>query len=321
MRTGQGGADALLRFFAQFGAQGMLARPADGLQTGLEKRRRCDRLGQRGRHAELLGRQPARHLVAGEGREHQHGGWRVGQGQIGQLLRTVDTVHARHLPVQQEQVEGLVTRVRRLDPLNGLAAAGGCRGAQPERGSHVHQHLARSVVVVDDEHSGAVQAVIGRGRVVGSAFDADAEVRAEVEPASLPRYAVDAKFASHHANQVVTDGQAQAGAAEAAAGRGIGLRERLEEPLQLLRRDADAGVANLEAQPDRIGIARQHLDAHDDLTPFGELDRVIAQVRSAPAPAARGRLPARWAGPAARRTPVPAPFLRPSCPAGWPGRP
>src|SRR5688572_33294275 len=51
------------------------------------------------------------------------------------------------------------------------------------------------------------------------------------------------------------------------------LPERVEDPLQILRSDADPGVAHLEA--DRVTI---RLRGESDPTAFGELDRVGHQI-------------------------------------------
>ena len=53
-------------------------------------------------------------------------------------------------------------------------------------------------------------------------------------------------FAAEQARNFAADRQAQAGAAVFAAGAAVGLLERLEDDLLLLRRDADAGVGDGE---------------------------------------------------------------------------
>ena len=51
-------------------------------------------------------------------------------------------------------------------------------------------------------------------------------------------------LAAEQRRQLAADRQAEAGAAVLAARAGVGLLERLEDQLLLLRRDADAGVAD-----------------------------------------------------------------------------
>ena len=55
-------------------------------------------------------------------------------------------------------------------------------------------------------------------------------------------------IAPHQAHILAADGQAQAGTAKPAL-RVAGLLERLENRLQLVGIDADAGILHLEAQP------------------------------------------------------------------------
>ena len=53
-------------------------------------------------------------------------------------------------------------------------------------------------------------------------------------------------FAAEQACQFAADGKPEAGAAVFAAGRGVGLLERLEDDLLLFQRNADAGIGDLE---------------------------------------------------------------------------
>ena len=74
------------------------------------------------------------------------------------------------------------------------------------------------------------------------------------------------------------DGQAQAGAVVPARGRGVDLRERGEDALLILRRDADARVGHGEPHPG-LAIARRfelHVERH--AAAFGELHGVGEQI-------------------------------------------
>src|SRR6185312_4864962 len=68
----------------------------------------------------------------------------------------------------------------------------------------------------------------------------------ERERTALARRALDANLAAEQARDLAADRQAEAGAAVLAAGRAVGLLERLEDELLLVARNADAGVAHLE---------------------------------------------------------------------------
>ena len=67
------------------------------------------------------------------------------------------------------------------------------------------------------------------------------------EGAARARRAVSADFSSHQFGQASRNRQAEAGAAILACHRVVGLLEGAEEPGHGLRRDADAGIADLEA--------------------------------------------------------------------------
>ena len=90
-------------------------------------------------------------------------------------------------------------------------------------------------------------------------------------------------FAAEEVRQLAADRETQAGAAVFAAGAGVGLHEGLENDLLLLRRDADAGVGDLERHhrrglPEhRMLLAPASLDGQDGQAHAalrGELERV-----------------------------------------------
>ena len=68
----------------------------------------------------------------------------------------------------------------------------------------------------------------------------------EPERAARAGLAVDPDRAAHRGDQLAGDGEPEAGAAELAGGRGVGLGEGVEQPLTVLVVDADAGVGDLE---------------------------------------------------------------------------
>src|SRR5262249_56238819 len=76
----------------------------------------------------------------------------------------------------------------------------------------------------------------------------------EVERAAPADVALDPDAAAHQLDQPGGDGQPEAGAAILPRRGAVRLGERGEDRLPLVRRDADAGVANLEVQEDRTAI-------------------------------------------------------------------
>ena len=109
----------------------------------------------------------------------------------------------------------------------------------------------------------------------------------EREGAAHARRAAQLDLAAEQVRELAADGEAEAGAAVFAAGAGVGLLERLEDDLLLLRRDADAGVRDLEgddggrvAQHRMVGApaAGRRRDREPHAALVGELEGVRQQV-------------------------------------------
>ena len=56
------------------------------------------------------------------------------------------------------------------------------------------------------------------------------------------------------------------------------LAERAEEPIDAILRNADAGIRDREVQHHVVSLHLERIDAQDDPTPFGELDRVAEKI-------------------------------------------
>ena len=97
----------------------------------------------------------------------------------------------------------------------------------------------------------------------------------KVEP--TPGLLVTPIDAAQQRGETLGDGEAKAGAAEISGGRGIGLRERLEQPAHLLFGHADAAVRHLEQNMRLAGRAGLPCDGKPDLALLGEL-RGVAQA-------------------------------------------
>src|SRR5437868_1678229 len=91
-----------------------------------------------------------------------------------------------------------------------------------------------------------------------------------------PRFEGD--LAAHERDDLLADRQAEPGAAITPRDRIIGLNEFVEEAGRLLRRDADAGILDPEAQGG--GVPTVAIEGHADLdeAALGELDRVAGEV-------------------------------------------
>jgi len=101
-----------------------------------------------------------------------------------------------------------------------------------------------------------------------------AQADGEVESAPLAQFALGPDASPHHLDQSGGDRQAQSSAAEPAGGRPVGLRERGEDEIHLVRRDALARVGHGEVQADLIRAALLEAAPDPDVTFVGELDCV-----------------------------------------------
>ena len=110
------------------------------------------------------------------------------------------------------------------------------------------QDVAVGGVVVHDEHPQVVEQDRRPGGGLLRRVRLAPEPRREGEGAAPARLALHGDRPAHQGHQPGGDRQAQAGAAVLPRGRGVLLLEGPEDPLLLVGRDADAGVAHREAQ-------------------------------------------------------------------------
>src|SRR5262249_38872304 len=101
--------------------------------------------------------------------------------------------------------------------------------------------------------------------------------QANGESRTLARLAFHRNVAAHQAAEMPADSKPEAGAAVFAGGRGIRLREFLEQPPHLLFGHADAGIGNGNRDPvATIGLLWQRSDG--DSAVFRELVGIAPQV-------------------------------------------
>src|SRR5579872_4884605 len=99
-----------------------------------------------------------------------------------------------------------------------------------------------------------------------------------MEDAALAFRALHPDAATHHLHQTGADGQAQAGAAEAAGGAAIRLVKLFEEAGLFLTGDADTGVVDLEMKVDSFAVTGFLADLQGDFPALGKLDGVPDQI-------------------------------------------
>ena len=211
--------------------------------------------------------------VAGGG-QREHRAVVAARAQAAHELQAVDVGHAH---VGDHQGHALAAGAQELVGLERLLGAGRDEGPQFPGGEHALEDLAVGGVVVDDQHGRARELVDAEARADSVAVG-HGQAEREVEGAAGTFAALDPDAAAHQLHQLRGDRQPEAGAAVAARHRGVRLLERAEDLVELVLRNADAGIADREVQL-RVALAPlEHLDADDDLAGVGELDRVADQV-------------------------------------------
>ena len=171
----------------------------------------------------------------------------------------LDPVHAGHLVVHQDEVVGAARVGRPVQLHQGLLAAGREPDVERHRPQALGQDLARRLAVVHDQHAQAPEVADQAGEA-GPRPAGPAERRREAEGAPLAGLALDPDLAPHHLDEPLADREAQAGPAELAGGRRVGLRERPEELARPARRVMPMPVSRTEnsrtARSSRTSTAR-----------------------------------------------------------------
>ena len=190
-------------------------------------------------------------------------------------------VHARHLDVEQDR-PGL-QRPGQGQP--GPPVIGGAH-AKSLAFEEALEQVAGGGVVVDEQHH-VVQMRLAVGDLVDAGGDAlslhlllvgvDLRRQADREGRARAEGALDPDRAAHALDEGAGDGEAEAGAAELARGRFVGLGEALEQPADLLLGQADAGVGDGEAHPVGPGLPEAP-HGQNDVPVLRELGGVADQV-------------------------------------------
>lgn len=114
--------------------------------------------------------------------------------------------------------------------------------------------------------------------IVGQTDDAG-----EVEAAALAVLALDPDIATHEVDEALRDGKTQSGATKFARHGAVGLLERVENEIKLVRRDSYARIGNNKLNRILVRSAMhlsRLLDREADLAMLGELDGVAHEVEN-----------------------------------------
>ena len=252
----------------------MVAIPtaAQGADRRIEQQGGADRLDQQQGDPRLLGLME--HLFAPVGGHYHRPRRRLKQGQPPAGFQAID---AGHLPIDKGRLERLALATGRGREGQRLLAGGRLGHHKTHLPQHGRLDLQGLRVIVHHQHAAVAQVEFGQQALHGSRR-AHAQPGTEPEPAAPAQGAVHADLTAHQLGQSARNGQPQPGAAVFARGGTVGLLEGLEQPRLLFGRQADAGVLHLEAHQRALIALLQQLGADNDLTPFGELDRVIGVI-------------------------------------------
>ena len=220
-----------------------------------------------------------------DGRQ-QHDGGVAAARILTQTTGGLLAVQSGHSMVEQEQFVGVSAQRGRHGFVDGgMAIADGGDGHLPA-GEDGGQEFAIGGIVVGHQH-----AHVGEQRTVGGDGDTRRRggggmVESQLHPEGRPRaiVAADTDAPAHEAHQLAGDGQAEPGTTMGAGGEAVELGEGLEDPLQLVWRNAGARVADLEYHAGEVhrecptGFDRRRLGADDDLAAGGELHGIAGKV-------------------------------------------
>ncbi|MNQ57292.1 hypothetical protein D3C85_714420 [compost metagenome] len=145
-------------------------------------------------------------------------------------------------------------------------------------GDRLAQVVAARRVVVDDQDAQIAEGVSRPGGDVAGQAWLQREREHHLELAAAAERAFETDGAAHEGYQPFRNRQPQARATKAAGDGAVGLGEGCEQARLLLGGNADAGIANAEAQLDGFALAVRPLHHQSDLPLFGELDGVADQV-------------------------------------------
>ncbi len=215
--------------------------------------------------------------ILGEGAGGEGDDARVGSaGQGADLANGLAAVHVRHAEVHQDEAG-----MPGLEGGDGLGARGGGFGFEADRLEEADEEFAifGHVIVDKDAKAGLAGSdlVHAFAEDHGVAFDGGGGARLDADGDSefgaAADLAGDGDVATHEAGEFAADGKAEAGAAEAMAGAGLG--EGLEEAVLIVFADAGAGVADFDAED---GAAQFGSGGDNDASALGEFNGVADEV-------------------------------------------
>ena len=190
----------------------------------------------------------------------------LGPHRLGQF----QAVHAGHGVLGDDQVDVFRQPVQRQRP-----AGDGCHLKSELRQLPGHD-LAAGMLARHDKRV-TQRGTQERGRIGCDVRRRQADPKAKARPLAFAAFNPDG--AAHQRDQPLADGQPQAGPLELARPGVVGLIELAEDVVDLVGRDADAGVLDRDVDVAEARLAVQHPGHTDQHVPFpGELDGIAGEI-------------------------------------------
>ena len=159
--------------------------------------------------------------------------------------------------------------------IQGDSSVGGL-GTSTVEDSEERADSGAAPAMVIDEQDALAQPRDGRGDGNGGCFLQD---RGEGEGGATTLLALGGDGASHEPNELLRDGQAQAGATKFAAGGSIDLAEGGKEQMLTVFGNADPRILDREPEGDRTFVLLNEFSGEADFTARGEFNGIAAQVK------------------------------------------
>ena len=246
---------------------GRLAPAAEGGGEGREDDGFAQEIVHAGGHATLAV------FVHGTGGEGDDGEIGKAAAPRAEFAGRFVAVEAWHLAVHEDEIHFFGAK----DGERLVALVGGADEV-PEAEEHfLAKELVDGVVFGEEDDASAFGEWDGGGWGLGRFDGGGSEFEGESgeECGSETEFALDGDGAVHGFDEAADDGQAEAAAAEAACGGGVGLDKGVKEGGELIGGDAEAGVFDVEGES---GGGEVGGDAETDFARIGELDGVADEI-------------------------------------------
>ena len=246
-----------------------------GLDDTLVKIRLGDGLAKKGPDPELSA--PGHITRVLTGAQHHHG-CIAGPRQFPDALGRFESIHTRHMVIQQDEPVAAGRFRQRLDLLDRLGSTRDESWLHSPSTQGALEEPAVGGIVVNDKNPHALEADPGPVNCRAAAAIPCPEPAGEMEGAADTRLTLNPDPATHHVNKPRADGEAKPRASELPGRGGSGLRKGLEYFDPAFRENTDPRIPDREVVLHLSVMDGSRLDVENHLSLGGELDRVAQEV-------------------------------------------